>query len=634
MALRTEDDTERRRRPILTRPAIWSAHHPWKAVAGWVLFVALCFGAGTATGTNAGTISDFWIGEAGRAEAIAAGAGLSPPEVEHILVSPADAAAVRDLGAAVAGTPGVAAVGDPETSADGGTVRVPVTMAGSADDARKAVRGLLAEVERVRAAHPEVRIAQTGGPSISVGVNGKQGQDLARTELISLPITFVILFVVFGTLLAAGVPVLLALSAFAGSVGLYGLASWVFPDAGGAAISVVFMLCMAVGVDYSLFALKRVREERAAGAPSHLAAVEVAAATAGRAILTSAIAVIVSLTGLYLVDDVIFASIATGAILVVAVCAASSLTVLPALLVLLGPRMDGRRARRRHRAPSRWWDRVLQPALRRPVATLLVAVVVTLALAWPATTMRLGTEGKETFPASVPAVAAYAELTRLFPDQGPRHLVAVRAEPGQAAAVAAALAALGPEVRTSPDGGTSTLRIPVPHPENSPAAVESLRLLRTELLPQTLGRLPGVEFAVSGEIARGIDYAAHQGERLPWVIGFGCLATLLVMLFAFGSPVLAVLGVVINLAAVAVAWGVLALVFQHTWAEDLLGFTSPGLSGPGCRCWCWPSWSACPRTTRSSWSAGSARPCWPGSRPGGRWPRASRPPRARSPARR
>lgn len=119
----------------------------------------------------------------------------------------------------------------------------------------------------------------------------------------------------------------------------------------------------------------------------------------------------------------------------------------------------------------------------------------------------------------------------------------------------------------------------VPHPENSVAAVASLHRLRTDLLPATLGALPGVEYAVSGEIARGVDHAAHQAERLPWVIGFVCLATLLVMLFAFGSLVLAVLGVVINLAAVAVSWGVLALVFQHTWAEDLLGFTSPGFVG-------------------------------------------------------
>jgi RND superfamily putative drug exporter len=124
-----------------------------------------------------------------------------------------------------------------------------------------------------------------------------------------------------------------------------------------------------------------------------------------------------------------------------------------------------------------------------------------------------------------------------------------------------------PEVRTSADGTTSTFRIAVPHPENSAAALDSLQRLRTEYLPETVGRVAGVEYAVSGEVARGVDYSAHQADRLPWVIGFVCVATLLVMLFAFGSLVLAALGVVINLAAVVVAWGVLTLVFQHSWAE-------------------------------------------------------------------
>jgi RND superfamily putative drug exporter len=121
-------------------------------------------------------------------------------------------------------------------------------------------------------------------------------------------------------------------------------------------------------------------------------------------------------------------------------------------------------------------------------------------------------------------------------------------------------------------------RVPMPHPENSAEAVDSLERLRGELLPAGLGT-SGVEYAVSGEVARGVDYAAHQDARIPWVIGFVCIATLAVMLVAFGSVPLAAIGVAINLAAVAVAWGVLTLVFQGTWAQDLLGFTSTGFVG-------------------------------------------------------
>ncbi len=594
-------------RPRTVRMAVWSARHPWWAITGWVGFVLLCIAAGAATGTNRGTIADFWIGEAGRAEAMAAAGGLTPPLVEQVLITAPDgpldptaaAAAARDVTARMRGLPEVAAVGEPVRSADGAAVRVPVTLAGDTETARKGVRALLPETAAVQAAHPDLTVAQTGGASISAAVNDKQGADLARVEMISLPITFVILFVVFGAVLAAALPVLLALSAFLGSVGLYAVASWVFPDAGGAAVSVVFLLGMAVGVDYALFYLKRVREERARGGLSPAAAVEAAAATSGRAVVTSGIAVIVSLAGLYLVDDVIFASIATGAILVVAVALAASLTVLPALLVVLGgvdaryassARWMGERHQHLREAPGGRWAAVLQPALRRPAVTLLAGLVITAALALPAVTMRLGTEGKETFPASVPAVAAYDRLTAAFPDAGAAHLVVVRAEPGRSAAVASALDDLaertrgdalfapGAEIRTGTDATTSTFRVPVPYSENSAEAGASLERLRGELLPAALGAA-GLEHAVSGEVARGADYAEHQNTRIPWVIGFVSLATLVVMLLAFGSLPLAVIGVAINLAAVGVAWGVLTLVFQGTWAQGLLGFTSTGFVG-------------------------------------------------------
>jgi putative drug exporter of the RND superfamily len=588
------------RRPVTVRVAGWSAHHPWWAIMGWVGFVLLCVAAGAATGTNRGTVADFRVGEAGRAEAMAATGGLTPPLVENVLITApagqldaADAAA-RDVTARMRALPEVAAVGEPVRAADGSAVRVPVTLAGDPDTARESVGALEAQTAAVQDAHPDLRIAQAGNASMSAGVDESLGRDLSRTEMISLPVTFLILLVVFGAVLAAGIPVLLAVSAFVGSVGLYALASWVFPDAGGAAVSVVFLLGMAVGVDYALFYVKRVREEqaRAGGGMSHTAAVEAAAATSGRAIVTSGIAVIASLAGLYVVDDVIFSSIATGAILVVAVALASSLTVLPALLVVLGRWMGGRRiggGRHARSGSDSRWTAVLQPALRRPGVTLTIGLVTTAAVALPAAGMRLGTEGAETFPTSIPSVAAYHELVAAFPDAGPSHIVVVRAAPDRAG-VATALDELADriegdplfsstaQIQVSADRTTRTVQVPVPHAGNSPAALASLERLRGELLPAALD-LPGVEYAVSGEVARGVDYAAHQNTRIPWVAALVSLATFVVMLVAFGSLPLALIGVAINLAAVAVSWGVLTLVFQGTWAEDLLGFTSTGFVG-------------------------------------------------------
>lgn len=605
------------RQPITVRTARWFATHPWRAIVGWLLFVALCLGAGMAVGTNKGTFEDFWVGEAGRAEAMAARSGLTPAPDEQVLITaPAEGgrldesaalAAAGEIRQRMASLPSVVRVADPVRAGNGAALRVAVTLRGDKETAKDDVETLLEQTEAVQSAHKELRIEQTGSASMSTAVNDKMGQDLQRTEAISLPVTFLILFVVFGAVLAAGIPVLLALTAFAGAVGLYGLASWVFPDAGGAAISVIFMLGMAVGVDYSLFYLKRAREERerSGGKLSHVAAVEVAAATSGRAVVDSGLAVVLALGGLYLADDVIFSSIATGAILVTLVAVAGSLTVLPALLAMLGHRMDGRRSRRgpdmdrdgsssgsgrsRIGGRNKTWTALLGPVVRRPLAALLLGTAATAALALPALNMKLGTEGKETFPDSLVAVATYDRLTADYPSQGPAHLVLVRADDPAALLRALADRTRGdglfaqdrmPELTVAEDGRTAMLKIPVPYAQNSAEATRSLERLRTELIPGTVGKAaPAAEVAVSGEIAGGVDYAAHQEDRLPWVIVFVSLTTLAIMFAAFRSVVLAVLGVLLNLATVMVSWGVLTLVFQGTWAEGALGFESLGFVG-------------------------------------------------------
>ncbi|WP_246212996.1 MMPL family transporter [Streptomyces abyssomicinicus] len=582
----------------MVRTARWGARHPGRAVLGWLLFVALCVGAAAVAGTNKGTFEDFWIGEAGRAESLAAGSGLTPPPVEHVLIEGQDPGpAARETEQRMRRLPAVVAVAEPRPAEDGSALLVSVTLRGDRETAKEDVGALLAQTAAVRAAHPDVRVGQTGSASISVGVNDKQGRDLQRTEMISLPVTFVILLVVFGTLLAAGIPVMLALTAFAGATGLYGLASWVFPDAGGAVLSTTFMLGMAVGVDYSLFYLKRVREERerSGGALSHPAAVELAARTSGRAVVHSGLAVAVALGGLYLMEDVVFSSIATGAILVTCVAVAGSVTVLPALLAKLGPRIDRKADRARGGRPAAGrgngggvWAAALRPVMRRPLVTLLATLTATAALALPALSMKLGTEGKETFPDSVPAVATYDRLVDAFPSEGPAHLVVVRGEDPAAPLRRLVERTRGdalfaqdrtPRPRIAEDGRTALLALPVPYAQNSPEAARSLRHLRGELLPATVGPADGLEAAVTGEIAAGADYAAHQGERLPWVVGFIALAAAVIMYVAFRSVVMALLGTLLNMSTVLVSWGVLTLVFQYTWAEELLGFESLGFVG-------------------------------------------------------
>lgn len=594
--------------------ARWSARHPWRAITGWFLFVLLCLGAGIAAGNNPATTKDFWVGEAGHAESMATEGGLQRRPVEHVLIrsasGPLDTAratgAARELTARMRALDEVREVQAPVASKDGTALRVSVVMEGAELDGRKNVVPLLAETAEVAAAHPDLVVEETGSPAISKGVNDQRGDDLALSERLSLPVTLLILLAVFGSVVMAGVPLLLALSSIAATMGLSMLASHLLPDPG-VGTNMILLMGLAVGVDYTLFYLKREREERAraGGRLGPEALVELAAATAGRAVVISGLAVIVCTATLYLATDVIFSSLATGTILVVAVAVLSSLTVLPALLVKLGHRAERRAARKaarraRRGAPAaakrpkpengRVFTALLRPARRHPVATLCASVLVMLAVAAPALGLRLVDPGKDTFSRSIPAMRVYDRLTAAYPELLVKHEVVTRTSPGRAPEVRAALTELGrraqadplfartaePVVRTSADGRVTVLELAVPHPAPSDEAIASLDHLRDRYIPATVGKLSGADTAVSGDVARGRDYVHHERGKLPLVIGFLLLLTFVTTAVAFRSAVIGLIGVVLNLLSAAAALGALVLVFQGTWAEGLLGFDSLG----------------------------------------------------------
>jgi RND superfamily putative drug exporter len=421
-----------RKQSLTVEIAKWSANHPWFSISGWILFVVLCVAVGNITGANQTKPEDFWVGEAGRAEAIVASGNLAPPYVEKILILPLSGSlnlqsatsAAQDLSSRMNTLDAVEKVDAPLRSVDGTALMVAVTIK---DDykAKDHVQSLLEQTAAAAASYPDLQIAQTGDASISKGNETLLGDGLKRAEMITLPITLIILFFVFGRLLAASVPLILALSSVVAAMGMYKVASYVFPDAGGAVTNVVLMIGLAVGVDYSLFYLKRVREEyeRDGEQITHAVAVELAAATSGKTILISGFAVLVSLIGLYIANDVIFSSIATGSIIVVMIAMASSLTVLPALLAKLGHRIDSRPASRSGRqtkssASEPLLTVILRPAMRRPLVTFLLATVAMVALSLPAFDLKLTVEGKETFPRSMQAMATYDRLTELFPTEG------------------------------------------------------------------------------------------------------------------------------------------------------------------------------------------------------------------------
>ncbi|WP_350273976.1 MMPL family transporter [Kribbella sp. HUAS MG21] len=587
---------------ITVRAARWSATHPWRAIAMWVVVVVACFALGSVTGTKEST-NEGDIGEVTRADNIVKSGNFDDPDVESVLITAPsgqlDQAAAAKAAATVTqqmrALGGVAEVAQPMPSPNKDALIVQVTLKDAPEDADDdaRVQPLLDTTAKVQQQYPDLRIEEVGGLSIGKALNETLGKDFKRAEMFSLPVTLAILLVAFGALIAASVPVLLALSAVAAAIGLSAAASQLVP-AVDAVNSVILLIGMAVGVDYSLFYLRREREERAKGR-GHVDAVEIAAATSGHAVVVSGTAVIISMAGLFLARDAVFSSFAVGSILVVAVAVVGSLTVLPAVLAKLGRWVD------RPRIPLLWrltasksqprfWPTVLKPALKHPIATLLVSVVALLAVASPALGMTLKFPGTEDLPRSTSVMQAYDRLTAAFPSTGTSHEVAVRAPANQQPAVKAALAELMQrtkgdqlfaadgleEPRFSKDGTVATLEVATPYEGGSDQARDSLAKLRTELMPQTVGKVPGVEYAVGGFVAADVDYAAHTRDKLPLVIGFVLLLTMIVMMVTFRSVVVAITAIGLNLLSAGAAYGVVTAVFQNTWAEGLLDFRSNG----------------------------------------------------------
>ncbi|MFI5792617.1 MMPL family transporter [Streptomyces sp. NPDC051677] len=595
---------------LTVRMARSSARHPWRAIVGWLVFVALCLAVGSAVGMNSAKTADYRVGEAGRAEAMAAEGKLERRSTEQVLVSArsgtldasAAGAAVRELTARMERLPEVAEVAAPVRSADGRILMVEVALKGEERDAKDKVDALTAQTGAVQQAHPELLLQETGSPSISKGVDEQRGDDLALSEKITLPVTLLTLLVVFGSLTMAAVPLLLALSSIAAAVGLSMAASHLSPDTG-IGTNVILMIGLAVGVDYTLFYLKREREERdrSGGRLSSEALVELAAATSGRAVVVSGFAVVASTATLYLASDVIFSSLATGTVVVVLVAMASSLTALPALLTVLGRRAERRAARRAERGKparrtrgeggGRVWTALLRPASRHPLATLCVSVLALLALVVPLAGLHLTEMSRDTHSREIPAMRVYDRLNAAFPEHRVTHQVVVRAEAAQAEAVGGALRELARRaeadplftgahrLRTSADHRISTLELRVPYLGDSEQAYDSLDHLRDDYLPATVGRISGAEYGVSGDVARYTDYPAHQNSRIPLVLGALLLVTFLMTLYAFRSVTLGLIGVALNLLSAAAALGLLVLVFQHTWAEGPLDFHSTGSIG-------------------------------------------------------
>jgi RND superfamily putative drug exporter len=355
---------------------------------------------------------------------------------------------------------------------------------------------------------------------------------------------------------------------------------------------VILLIGMAVGVDYSLFYIRREREERANGL-SHGDALLKTAATSGQAVLISGVTVMIAMAGMLLTGSKVFTSIAIGSMLMVAVALIGSLSVLPALMAKLGDRVNRGRipilGRRRPKSgESRAWSFVLDRVMRRPALSAALATGALVALALPGLTLHTQLPSFTDLPKSLGIVKTYDRVQAAFPGSpAPAEVVvdaadvtapSVRRGIGQLRQQAVASGEMAQPIQTHVNASHTVARISIPlvGDGSDTQSQRALTTLRTKVLPATIGAVAGTTVAVTGQTAGTSDFSSTMKSHMPIVFAFVLALVFVLMLATFRSIVVPLKAVVLNLLSVAAAYGVLVAVFQHRWAEGLLGFHSNG----------------------------------------------------------
>ena len=591
--------------PIVERVAGWSARHRLIAVLGWLLLVVAALMIGRQLGTD--NINSYDPGQAGQAERVLSRPVVQQPDSESVLVQgrspgqtyasdPEFRQAVRQVVAALRALPAAATdVQSPLSNpslVSGRSALVTFNVAGNPGHDDQAVVPALNAVAAIQAKHPGLTVAEAGNASLDRATGSITSQDFRKAEVTSIPISLVLLLIVFGALIAAGIPLLLAGTAVISAISLLAIPSrWLPID--GTTSSIVLLVGMAVGIDYSLFYLRRTREERAAGHDTN-EALRIAAGTSGRAIVISGLTVMIALAGLFLTGIDVFSGVAVGTILVVGVAVLGSLTFLPAMLSLLGTWTDRGRipwlGRRRTAArESKFWGLLARAVVRRPLAWGGVAAVLLLALAVPVLSLHLEDPGIHELPANVPVVRALDNIQQAFPGGpepaevvltgtdlgGPRVAAAVAALRGE---VAAAHGAIREPITTQMFGNNQVLIVLVPLAGSGTDAASNnaLATLRTQVLPATLGKVPGISYAVGGLTAGNHDFDAQLASRVQWVFTFVLGLAFLLLCATFRSVYIPALSIGLNLLSVGAAYGLMVLIFQDGHLQGPLGFSAYG----------------------------------------------------------
>jgi uncharacterized membrane protein YdfJ with MMPL/SSD domain len=596
---------------LAARMGRWSSRNRKTAIFGWVAFVIVAIVLGTGVGLKQIDQSNNNVGQAHQADQILRQAGFkqSDPLTEIVVIQskqqtisdPAFQSTVSDVIRAVAPSPNIHGLRSPLdpanralVSANGRTALVEWEMNGTERAAEKNIDALTRQTAAVATAHPGFYVGEAGAVSSTKALNKLFNAQLGSAGMRSLPLTLLILVLVFGSLVSGLVPLALGLSSVMATIGLVSLESQLVPMDQNVS-AVILLIGLAVGVDYSLFYLRREREERAAGRSAG-AALQAAAATSGRSVLISGATVIVAMAGMLLSGSQSFTGFSLATMTVVGVAMLGSLTVLPALLSKLGDRVEKGRLPllgrlRRPAGENRVWAKLLAPAMRRPVASLAAAAAVLIALAIPALNLNMAQSGITSMPSSAPTVQTLERVQAAFPGQANPAEVAVKTDtrsPAFTQAVAqlqSKAAASGEvdgrlQVETNPNQTVARISVPIIGDGVDNTSTRALLTLRNQLLPQTIGKIPGVSYAVTGQTAAAHDNNQQMSQSLPLVFAFVLTFAFLLMLASFRSLTIAVVSLLSNLLSVAAAYGVMVAVFQYGWGEQLLNFKSNGGIAP------------------------------------------------------
>jgi uncharacterized membrane protein YdfJ with MMPL/SSD domain len=598
-------------RNVAARMGRWSASHRKLAIFGWLAFVLSAVVLGTAMGQKTIDNQNNNVGQAHRADQILKQAGFtqSGALTEFVLIQnheltvrdPRFRAVVHDVVRSVAPSQAIHNLRSPldrahrDQIADGGhTVVVEWDMNGTQKSAEKRIDPLTSAVASVAKAHPRFYVGEAGAASSDKALNKMFDKQLGQAGTRSVPLTLLILVLVFGSLLAAFVPLMLAVQSVVGTIGLVAIVSHLTPMDPNVG-AVVTLVGLAVGVDYTLFYLRREREERAAGRGER-AALQAAAATSGRSVLISGVTVMIAMAGMLFSGDKTFESFSIATMIVVAVAMVGSLTVLPAVLSKLGDRVEKGRIPllgrlRRPAGENRVWSALLTPVLKRPAAAAVLAAGMLAVLAVPTLELHTAQSGLQSLPRSAPTVETLDRIQAAYPGDSSPAIVAVKTDTSspafrtaigqlEARAAASGVGYGAIHVDTNRAHTAAQVSVPLPGSGTDALSTRALLTLRNQLLPATVGHVAGAQYAVTGETAGSYDWNQMMKRSIPIVFGFVLTFAFLLLLVSFRSIVIAAKAVVLNLLSVAAAYGVIVAVFQWGWGEHLLGFKSYGGISP------------------------------------------------------